>query len=138
MPRHARCSVPNAAMRRAWLAHDTAARIGALSRFRRFLVPIQQLTQDQLDFLTRLDHISPEALVALDARHRRWHRVARYLRDPGDHRAGWFAVVIDTAQGHGLGQAMVEQLAAHADANSTRTLHGIASAGNRRPGSWAG
>ena len=41
-------------------------RMGPDSRYKRFLSPIDELTERQLDYLTEVDHHDHEALVAID------------------------------------------------------------------------
>jgi hypothetical protein len=59
-------------------------RLGALSRFRRFLMPLNRLSKRQIEYLARIDHTNHEALIAFDAQTGDGVGVARYLRNPRD------------------------------------------------------
>jgi RimJ/RimL family protein N-acetyltransferase len=107
------------------------AQLGALTRYRRFLKPLTRLTAYQLAYLTRVDHVEHEALVALDPRTGEIVGVARYLRDPADPRSARLAtVVVDAWQGRGIGSALVERLSARARANGVEVFRGATVAGN--------
>ena len=54
---------------------------GRRSRYQRFLSPIAYLTQDELGFLTHVDHTTQEALVAVDAASGEGVGIARFIRD---------------------------------------------------------
>jgi GNAT superfamily N-acetyltransferase len=91
--------------------------LGALSRFRRFRQRIDRLTYEQLVALTRVDHESHEALVAIDAATGEGVGVARYVRVPDDPaRAEVACTVVDPWQHRGVGSALAERLAARAAA----------------------
>ena len=91
--------------------------LGALSRFRRFRQRIDRLTYEQLVALTRIDHESHEALVAIDAATGEGVGVARYVRVPDDPaRAEVACTVVDPWQHRGVGSALAERLAARAGA----------------------
>lgn len=92
-------------------------RLGAVSRYRRFLTEIDHLSPRQLSYLTRVDHTTHEALGALDAATGEGIGVARYQRDPDDARLAEIAVTVaDTWQGRGVGSALLERLCARARA----------------------
>jgi RimJ/RimL family protein N-acetyltransferase len=87
--------------------------LGAVSRYRRFLAPVDHLSPKQLSYLTHVDHMSHEAIVALDAVTGDGIGIARFLRDPDDAAMAEVAiVVIDAWQGRGVGKALVDRLAA--------------------------
>ena len=91
--------------------------LGSLSRFRRFRQRIDRLTYEQLVALTRIDHQSHEALVAIDAATAEGVGVARYVRVPDDPaRAEVACTVVDPWQHRGVGSALVERLAERARA----------------------
>ncbi len=105
--------------------------LGALTRLRRFLVPIDHLTSHQIGYLTHVDHVDHEAILALDGRTGEGIGVARYVRDPADpRRARVAAVVVDGWQGRGVGTVLVEHLSAHARAHGIETFTGATVAGN--------
>ena len=90
-------------------------RLSAGSRYQRFLAPIAYLTQAQLEFLTHVDHVTHEALVAVDATTGEGVGIARFIRDEGDPtRADVALVVADRWQGLGVGTLLAERLAARA------------------------
>jgi GNAT superfamily N-acetyltransferase len=85
--------------------------LGAVSRYRRFLTPIDHLSGRQLDYLTHVDHIAHEALLAIDTVTGEDVAVARFVRDPGDPgRAEVAIVVADLWQGRGVGGALADRL----------------------------
>ena len=87
-------------------------RLDVGSRYQRFLAPIAYLTQDQLDFLTHVDHTTHEALVAVDATTGEGVGVARFIRDGRDPaRADVAVVVADRWQGRGVGTLLAGRLA---------------------------
>ena len=91
--------------------------LGAVSRYRRFLAPVDDLSPRQLSYLTQVDHVSHEAIAALDAVTGAGIGIARYVRDPDDpHQAEVAIVVADAWQGRGVGTALMERLAARARA----------------------
>jgi GNAT superfamily N-acetyltransferase len=86
------------------------------SRYRRFLTPMERLSESQLDYLTKVDHRDHEAVVALDlARPGDLVGVGRYVRDP-DHadQAEAAVTVADDWQGKGLGTALTRILGGRA------------------------
>jgi RimJ/RimL family protein N-acetyltransferase len=92
-------------------------RLGAVSRYRRFLAPLDQLTPKQLSYLTHVDHTDHEAIAALDAVTGDGIGIARYIRDPDDAQQAEVAIVVaDAWQGRGVGSALVERLTARARA----------------------
>jgi RimJ/RimL family protein N-acetyltransferase len=89
-----------------------------LSRRRRFLVPTSELSDDDLGYLTDVDHKRHEALIALDPEAERAVGVARYVRVPGDREAGEVAVeVVDDWHRRGLGTALLDRLTQRAREN---------------------
>ena len=85
--------------------------LGAVSRYRRFLTPIDRLSAAQLAYLTHVDHIAHEALLAIDPATGEDVAVARFVRDPEDpSRAEVAIVVADHWQGRGLGGALADRL----------------------------
>ncbi len=89
--------------------------LGAVSRYRRFLTPIDHLSHRQLAYLTHVDHIAHEALVAIDAATGEGVAIARFVRDPADHsRAEVTIVVADRWQARGVGAALAARLSARA------------------------
>jgi GNAT superfamily N-acetyltransferase len=92
--------------------------LGALSRYRRFLAPVEHLSRRQLEYLTHVDHRTHEALVAQDPSTGEGAGVARYVRSPTDRRqAELVFTVADGWQGRGLATALLERLAERARSN---------------------
>jgi GNAT superfamily N-acetyltransferase len=107
------------------------ARMGALTRYRRFLRVQDRLSSNQIAYLTHVDHVDHEALVALDVCTGEIVGVARYVREAADRRqARVAAVVVDAWQRHGVGTALIARLAGRAHANGVTTLTGATAAGN--------
>jgi GNAT superfamily N-acetyltransferase len=96
---------------RAALAEGFEA-LSAESRYRRFFAAVTELTDGQLDYLTRVDHHNHEALLALtDAG--AVVGVARYVRT-GPSEAEPAVVVADDWQGRGVGSVLLGALAERA------------------------
>jgi GNAT superfamily N-acetyltransferase len=109
-------------------------RLSPESRFRRFMAPIEELTADQLRFLTEIDYVDHFAWVALDldaARHP-GVGVSRYVRIPEEPEVAEPAVtVVDDYQGRGLGTLLLEALGAVALENGISRFRGYALEVNR-------
>jgi RimJ/RimL family protein N-acetyltransferase len=106
-------------------------RLGAVSRYRRFLTEIDHLTREQLEYLTNVDHANHEALAALDAASRTGIAIARYVRDPLDGAQAELAVVVaDQWQGRGVGAALVARLAQRARAHGIKRFTAQVMVGN--------
>jgi RimJ/RimL family protein N-acetyltransferase len=86
-------------------------RLGAESRYRRFLAPTPKLSERTVRYLVEIDHRDHEALIALDERCDEAVGVARYVRDPARPDAAEVAVtVIDDWHGRGLGTLLLEAI----------------------------
>jgi RimJ/RimL family protein N-acetyltransferase/nucleotide-binding universal stress UspA family protein len=88
-------------------------RLSPESRYRRFFVPMQELSDRDLDYLTQVDHRDHEALVAVDPRSGELVGVARFVRTSGDE-AEPAIVVADDWQGQGIGTRIMDRLVARA------------------------
>ena len=99
---------------------EAARRLSPESRYRRFFSPMPELSPDQLDQLTVLDHVDHFAYVAFlpgPAGETRL-AVARYIRDPDRRdRAEVAVTVADEWQGRGVGTALLGALMEVARAN---------------------
>ena len=108
--------------------------LGAVSRYRRFLEPIDRLSPRQVAEATRVDHVHDEALAAIDAATGEGVGVAQYTRDaPG--QAEFHVAVIDAWQGRGVGSALFERLTARAREAGVQVLVGrtiVGDAASRR------
>jgi RimJ/RimL family protein N-acetyltransferase len=86
------------------------------SRRLRFLVPATTLSDEDLRYLTEVDHKRHEAMVALDGD--RLVGVARYVRAPRDRESAEVAVVVvDDRQGQGIGTTLLDRLTERAREN---------------------
>jgi RimJ/RimL family protein N-acetyltransferase len=102
----------------AHLLESNFDHLSAVSRYRRFLSPLDHLSQDQLTYLTQIDHELHEALVALDAHTGEGVGVARSIRDPAEAGHAEVSVVVsDLWQARGVGGVLIERLAALARAS---------------------
>jgi GNAT superfamily N-acetyltransferase len=96
---------------------------GETSRYRRFLVPKDHLSADDLEYLTEVDHVDHEAIGAVEPRTGKGLGVARYIRDQARPRAAEAAVaVVDEWQGRGLGGLLLRRLTERAAANGITTF----------------
>jgi nucleotide-binding universal stress UspA family protein/RimJ/RimL family protein N-acetyltransferase len=88
-------------------------RLSPETRFRRFFAPVDELSERDLDYLTRVDHHDHEALVGFDPETRAVVGVARFVRT-GPGVAEPAIVVTDDWQGRGLGSVLLDALVARA------------------------
>jgi GNAT superfamily N-acetyltransferase len=87
------------------------------SRFLRFNADIDVLTDQELDYLSQVDHVDHDAIVALDLDHPELPGigVARYIRDPYERHVAEAAVTVaDEYQNRGAGTLLLGTLAAQA------------------------
>jgi GNAT superfamily N-acetyltransferase len=107
--------------------------LSELSRYRRFLAPVPKLSDAQLRYLTEVDHVDHEAIVAVDAgAPERGYGVARYVRLRDDPSVGEAAVtVIDEFQGRGLGTLLLVLLARAAIEHGIRRFRAFVLEENR-------
>jgi RimJ/RimL family protein N-acetyltransferase len=85
------------------------------SIFMRFLGPQPRLSQSQLDYLTAVDHVRHEALIAVDPETGLSFGTARYVRSEEDPDSAEFAVGVgDRWMRIGLGTALLTALAERA------------------------
>ena len=87
--------------------------LSAVSRYRRFLARVDDLSPHQLSYLTHVDHLDHEAIAALDAVTGDGIGIARYRPRPRRRAQAEVAiVVVDAWQGRGVGTALMERLGA--------------------------
>jgi nucleotide-binding universal stress UspA family protein len=92
---------------------DAFERLSPESRYRRFFGPMPELSERDLDYLTRIDHHDHEALVATEPGSEAGIGVARYVRTAATV-AEPAIVVADDWQGRGVGRALLRALATRA------------------------
>jgi RimJ/RimL family protein N-acetyltransferase len=99
------------------------ARLSPESRTRRFLGPKPKLSARELTDLTDVDHVTHDALVALDGEGQ-IIAVARYGAEAATScEAAEVAVaVVDSWQGRGIGSALAARIVAHAQDNGFTRL----------------
>ncbi|MGM0617058.1 MAG: N-acetyltransferase family protein [Actinomycetota bacterium] len=93
------------------------ARLSPSSRYLRFHADVERLTDRQIDYLTRVDHVEHEAIVALDLTRPDVPGigVARYIRDAFERHVAEAAVTVaDEYQGQGAGTLLLGALSARA------------------------
>jgi RimJ/RimL family protein N-acetyltransferase len=99
------------------------------SRRLRFLVPTSEISDEDLAYLTDVDHRRHEAIVALDGD--RMIGVARYVRTPGDRDSAEVAVVVvDDRQNQGVGTELLDRLTEVARENGVRRYTALVSEDN--------
>lgn len=101
---------------RARLA-DGLQQLSAASRYQRFHDDVDELTDQQLDYLTDVDHIDHEAIVAIDLDHPELPGigVARSIRDPYQRHVAEAAVTVaDRYHGQGAGTILLGALSSRA------------------------
>jgi RimJ/RimL family protein N-acetyltransferase len=109
---------------------DLFERLSAQSRLRRFLAPKPSLSRRELAYLTEVDHIRHEALVAV-APDGTFVGVARYACDLGETTVADVAfAVADAWQGRGVGTGLARLLVERAGANGIGRLHATTLADN--------
>jgi RimJ/RimL family protein N-acetyltransferase len=90
-------------------------RMSGESRYRRFMSHKKKLSEQELDFFTRLDHDLHEAIGAIDEATGEGVGVARMHRREDDPDVAEAAVtVVDNWQGKGLGGLLLDRLTARA------------------------
>jgi RimJ/RimL family protein N-acetyltransferase len=99
------------------------------SRRLRFLVPTSEISEEDLEYLTDVDHRRHEAVVALDGE--RMVGVARYVRAPRDRGSAEVAVVVvDDCQNQGIGTALLDDLTQRARQNGITRYTALVSSDN--------
>jgi GNAT superfamily N-acetyltransferase len=112
---------------------DAFDRLSDRSRRQRFLAPKPRLSARELDYLTDVDHVTHEALVAIDETTGDIVGVARYATgSAGGPVADMALVVVDAWQRRGIGHALAVRVVERARANGITRLTGTALADNRR------
>jgi RimJ/RimL family protein N-acetyltransferase len=91
-------------------------RLSPETRYRRFFAPLERLTEQDLRYLTEVDHHDHEAVAAVNPENGAIIGVARYVRADDPREAEVAVVVGDPWQGHGVATALLRQLVARARA----------------------
>jgi GNAT superfamily N-acetyltransferase/nucleotide-binding universal stress UspA family protein len=94
-------------------------RLSPESRYRRFFTPLEHLSEQQLDYLTQVDHHDHEALVAVEESTGEGLGVARFVR-VSDYVAEPAIVVADEWQRRGVGGQLLEALGQRAREEGVR------------------
>jgi GNAT superfamily N-acetyltransferase len=107
-------------------------RLGPESRYQRFLVATDQLTDAAVEYLTDVDHHDHEAIVALDEATGDGVGVARFVRlaDRAD-TAEAAVTVVDDWQGRGVGTLLLDCLADRARSEGIARFWALLLAENR-------
>ena len=106
-------------------------RLSDESRYRRFLAPMDSLSNQMMRYLTEVDHHDHEAIVALDEETGEGLGVARYVRcDDRPEVAELAVAVLDEYQQQGLGTLLVSVLAARAREEGITAFNALMLASN--------
>ena len=92
------------------LIAEAFERLSPESRYRRFFAPLDRLTDEDLDYLTKVDHTDHEALVAVNPENGSIIGAARYIRSDVPTEAEVAVVVGDPWQRHGVAGTLLEHL----------------------------
>ncbi len=91
-------------------------RLSPETRYRRFFATVQSLSEQDLRYLTEVDHHDHEAIAAVNPENGAIVGVARYVRSDDPTEAEVAVVVGDPWQGHGVATALLQRLVARARA----------------------
>jgi RimJ/RimL family protein N-acetyltransferase len=86
------------------------------TRYRRFFAPMESLSDQDLRYLTEVDHHDHEAIAAVNPENGMIVGVARFVRSDDPTEAEVAVVVGDPWQGHGVATALLQQLVGRARA----------------------
>jgi RimJ/RimL family protein N-acetyltransferase len=89
-------------------------RLSPETRYRRFFAPLERLTEQDLRYLTEVDHHDHEAVAAVNPENGAIIGVARYVRSADPREAEVAVVVGDPWQAHGVATALLRQLVGRA------------------------
>jgi RimJ/RimL family protein N-acetyltransferase len=89
-------------------------RLSPETRYRRFFAPMDRLSQEDLRYLTEVDHHDHEAFAAINPENGSIVGVARYVRAEDPAEAEVAVVVGDPWQGHGVATELLRRLVARA------------------------
>ena len=107
-------------------------RLSQTSRYRRFLSPHDELSDEELRYFTEIDHHDHEALVAINPHTGEGVGVARYVRSEEDPHVAELAVaVVDDWQRRGVGTRLATALADRAREEGITAFTGLVLADNQ-------
>ncbi len=109
------------------------AELSPATRYLRFHEAIEELSDEQLDYLTQVDHVDHEAIVALDLDRPELPGVgvARYIRQTDEpHVAEAAITVADRYQGTGAGTLLLGAIARRARSNGIHVFRSYVLDGN--------
>jgi GNAT superfamily N-acetyltransferase len=107
-------------------------RLSDRSRHHRFLGPKPRLSTRELEYLTEIDHVTHEALVAIDETTGHIVGVGRYATGNGGGTVAEMALAVaDAWQRRGIGHALAVGLVERARANGITSLTGVTLSDNR-------
>jgi ribosomal protein S18 acetylase RimI-like enzyme len=91
--------------------HELFDRLGEGSRYRRFLTPKRELSERELAYLSDIDHVSHEAIAAVDQRDGSFAGLVRVVRRSDWPEAADMAIeVADELQGMGIGSCLTARV----------------------------
>jgi GNAT superfamily N-acetyltransferase len=108
-------------------------RLSPASRYLRFQRTVTELSDAELRYLTDVDHVDHEAIVAIDTTHpeRPGVGVARYIRELYEPTVAEAAITVaDEYHGQGAGTLLLGALAARAEANGIEVFRSYVLDGN--------
>jgi ribosomal protein S18 acetylase RimI-like enzyme len=112
---------------------EAFGRLSAQSRHHRFLGPKPRLSTRELEYLTDVDHVTHEALVAIDETTGQIVGVGRYATGDGGGTVADIALAVaDAWQRRGIGHALAVRLVERARANGITRLTGTTLVDNVR------
>ncbi|HEY5652481.1 MAG TPA: GNAT family N-acetyltransferase [Acidimicrobiia bacterium] len=105
-----------------WTLANAFTRLSPETRYNRFLVPSERLSNSQLAYLTELDFHDHVAWGVIDGDDP--IAIGRFIRLDDDPTSADFAItVFDTHQGRGIGPMLMEILAVSARSRGIRRFH---------------
>jgi GNAT superfamily N-acetyltransferase len=91
--------------------HELFTRLSEQSRYRRFLMPKRELSGWELAYLSDIDHVSHEAIAAVDQSDGSFAGIVRVVRRSDWPQAAEMAVeVADELQGLGIGSCLTARM----------------------------
>lgn len=106
-------------------------RLSAESRYRRFFAPLTELGDEELAYLTEVDHHDHEALIGFAADGGEPVGVARFIRNAEPYEAEVAVTVVDHWQGRGVATALLDRLVPRARAEGITHFLAVVLSDNR-------